>query len=393
MTTSKTQVKLRAQILDTIYALAPISRIDIANHTGITPATTSAITGELLQEQLIYELGEENDNEGRVGRKKILLDIFPNQLYYVGAEIASRHFSFVLADNIGNIIAQTKFVVTKLDIQNAGVQHFKRCLRVFVDQHYKYKIQAIGIAVPGRYLDDFKITTNNQLWKDFDLKKIAEEFSQPVYFANNVNSMSLAKRLFSREKTNENFIYFHSGRGMHCSYIYNGQIYGRENIAIGEIGHTVISPMGEVCECGRKGCLQTYSSETWLIKKARLIYKSSPTTYLDSLITNPSDITTKTLLTAYELGDPAIIQLLEVAIHSMSQAILNLSMIIDAKTIYLHSPLLTNEKLAKLLIEDIDSIPRLLFSQLPQILIEDYSEFTGALAGVALAIHKQFLTY
>ncbi len=53
--------------------------------------------------------------------------------------------------------------------------------------------------------------------------------------------MAIGKRLFSRQQNNPNFAYFHFARGMHCSYIYDGNIYGKGNLMIGEIGHTVVS--------------------------------------------------------------------------------------------------------------------------------------------------------
>lgn len=55
MKLTKNQQKLRFKILDKIYAKGPISRIDISNETGITPATVSEITGYMIQENLIHE--------------------------------------------------------------------------------------------------------------------------------------------------------------------------------------------------------------------------------------------------------------------------------------------------------------------------------------------------
>ena len=59
MALSKKQLQLRAKILDTIYTRGPISRIEIATKTGITPATTSSITNDLIKENILLELGED----------------------------------------------------------------------------------------------------------------------------------------------------------------------------------------------------------------------------------------------------------------------------------------------------------------------------------------------
>ena len=64
-----------------------------------------------------------------------------------------------------------------------------------------------------------------------------------------------------------------------------------------------VQPDGELCECGKRGCLQTYASESWLIRKARLLYQSTPSTYLHQLVKNENEITLQTILNAYELGD------------------------------------------------------------------------------------------
>ena len=391
MNQTKKQAELRTIILDKIYAKGPISRIDISKETGITPATVSAITGSLIQEKLLYELGEDEEH-AKVGRKKILLGIKKQHSYFIGCELSEKYFSFVLSDNTGNVIDKEKATVSSEKILAEGADLFCHLLEQFIFRNNSYTIQAVGVAIPGRYLHNDLITTNNQTWKQFDLAKIKNEFSFPIYFSNNVNCMALAKRLFSAYQLDENFIYFHFARGMHCSYMYNGKIYGKSNIVIGEIGHTVVCPDGEVCGCGRRGCLQTYASESWLTKKAKIIFETAELTHLKSLVTDKEEITIQTILTAYNLGDQAILNLLHLAFKYLAQSLLNLSMMIDAKKIYLHSPILTDDKVIAAFYQEISQQPKLLFKDLPELIIEPYNDFTGAVAGVALCLQKEFLS-
>ena len=174
--------------------------------------------------------------------------------------------------------------------------------------------------------------------------------------------------------------------------MYNGKIYGKSNIVIGEIGHTVVCPDGEVCGCGRRGCLQTYASESWLIKKAKIIFETAELTHLKSLVTDKEEITIQIILTAYNLGDQAILNLLHLAFKYLAQSLLNLSMMIDAKKIYLHSPILTDDKVIAAFYQEISQQPKLLFKDLPELIIEPYNDFTGATAGVALCLQKEFLS-
>ena len=103
MTLTKKQAALRATILDKLYAKAPLSRIDIAKETGITPATTGSIIGDLIRQELVYEVGEAEDDT--VGRKKTLLSLMPHRAYYLGVEISEKYLALVITDNLGEIQA------------------------------------------------------------------------------------------------------------------------------------------------------------------------------------------------------------------------------------------------------------------------------------------------
>ncbi|HEW3019448.1 TPA: ROK family transcriptional regulator [Streptococcus pneumoniae] len=390
MTLSKKQLQLRAKILETVYTLGPISRIEIATKTGITPATTSSITNDLIKENILLELGED-EHDTSVGRKKILLDIQAKRFYYIGCELSEKHFTFALGDNLGNILKEEKEIVTKQLIQEKGNQLINQTLKQFLNNCSDYEIEAIGIALPGRYLDDYKITTNNPLWQHIDLEMIQSHFDKPLFFSNNVNCMAIGKRLFSRQQNDPNFAYFHFARGMHCSYIYDGNIYGKGNLMIGEIGHTVVSSEGEECSCGRKGCLQTFAGESWLIKKSKILYHQSPYSLLPSLAKNADDIDIQVILTAYQLGDTGIITLIHQALFYLSQTILNISMMIDSQKIYLHSPLLTNQHIIQKLYSEMNYKPKLLYNRLPEVIIEPYNDFTAAHSAIALCLYHTIL--
>lgn len=70
MKLTKKQQELRFKILDKIYSKGPISRIEISKETGITPATVSEITYNMINEKLVHEVGEDLSPQNKSGRKK-----------------------------------------------------------------------------------------------------------------------------------------------------------------------------------------------------------------------------------------------------------------------------------------------------------------------------------
>ena len=159
--------------------------------------------------------------------------------------------------------------------------------------------------------------------------------------------MALKTRIF--QPLADNFIFLNVGRGIRCAYMYQGDIFSKNNFLIGELGHLVVSPEGELCECGKRGCLQTYASETWIIKKAKLLYQKTTNTYLHQLVTNENELTLETVISAYLLGDTSVVLLLNTALNALAITIANLNLLVDAKHIFIHGKLFENPQMRALL--------------------------------------------
>lgn len=391
MKITRNQQKLIFKILDKIYSKGPISRIDISKETGITPATVSEITGEMINQNLIHEIGEVILEQGKSGRKKILLGISPNHSFYVGTELSQKYISFCLTDNTGNIIKEKIIQLNSYDSTSTLTEEFySNELQDFIESCKDYNPRGIGVAIPGHF--DYKnksIISNNPFWKNFNIKILLDKINLPIFFENNVKCMTLSERLFSVDSNDDNFIFFHVGRGMFCSYMYNGKLYAEDNYLVGEIGHIIVHPDGELCECGKRGCLQTYGSEAWIIKKSQIFFENSETTYLRQLVTDKYKITINTILKAYSLGDEGIVHILHSAIKYLSITINNLSMMIDSNKIIIHGELFSEPLLSNLLKEYLDKNINLLSLQKNQdVIIKNYCSHTGALSASALCISK-----
>lgn len=388
MQLTKARQRQVAKILDTLYAQGPMSRIDLSKYLGITPATITDLTQVMIDEKILYELGEEDSNNGRAGRRKILLDICPDHSYFLGAELFEKSIILCLSDNKGKAIEKEEHHFSCIKEKNV-IKH----LKAFLEKHKDKKIKAIGVAIPGHYdRNSPEILTNNPFWKNFSLKKIKEAISIPIYFENNVNTMAIYERLFGQFKTDPNFLFMHFRRGMFSSYLYHQKIYARNNFYVGEIGHMVMNPHGTLCECGKHGCLQTYASQTWMIKKAKILYQSETNTYLKTLVKDEEEIDIQIILQAYHLGDSAIVHMIETAINYIAIAINNILVSLDANIVYLHAELFNDQSIAWLLLKQIEHHDsKLLPRDDIEMIIKPYAKENGAIAACALALQESML--
>ena len=392
MVLTKKQAQIRATILDQLYAKRPLSRIDISKETHITPATTGNTINELIREGLVLELGE-LDVES-VGRKKTLLDIAPRQVYYLGFEISEKYLALVIADNLGEVLA-SKW--TPYELEKGGGPSDSQIIQLikdFLKKHKKYPVSALALALPGhvKLEQSQAIIANNPHWDNINLQTIREAFTIPVLFGNKSHCLTLAERLFGHHPKDSNFIVYHVARGIHCSYMYQGQIYGQDNFLIGEVGHTIINPEGERCPCGKNGCLQNYASESALIHKASILYHSSRISLLRTLVADSKDINLSTLLTAYQLGDLGSIELINTACKYLSISISNLCQLIDCERIYLDGEIFSYPIIAGQVQSQLQAFSQLFPKQKEtQIAVKPYSSLNIAQAAVSLCVNHDFL--
>nr|WP_263314593.1 ROK family transcriptional regulator [Mammaliicoccus sp. Marseille-Q6498] len=390
---TKKQIQILEKILTEIYTKGPISRVDISRNTGITAATVTETTSQLIEEKLIEEVGTYNQCEKKSGRKKILLTICNKHSYYIGLEFARDAITFSLTDNLGEVVTTKSIPLDSLyDESSQDVVMISDAINAFIDEHASYNPRCIGIAVPGHY-DSQKqqIATNNEYWNRFNLKKLLDTINLPVYLENNVHCMSLYVQYINKNPENHNFVFFHASKGIFASNFYNGNLYGQQNFTVGEVGHTIIQPDGALCKCGRRGCLQTYLGEDQLLEKAKLLYFSSTTNYLHHLVSREEDIQLSTIINAYLLGDEGCIKIIKDAFRGLAITLNNLIMMMDTEKIYIHGPLISNSTVNYLLDEYMDYENLFSDSNEYNIEIKPFSKQNGSLGACALAIRNHLI--
>lgn len=384
----------RHRILECIFRNAPISRTEIAEITGITPATTTNVIGTLLAENWVIELGEQPSEELTSGRKRIALDINADAAYSIGAEFNAKAMSVVIANLRGVVICEKSLPYSQA-MGNSITENLIDEIQALLDCSNlpMEKFIGIGIAVPG-HVDrtQLNIVSNQTIWKNFRLKAVEKAFPLPVVIENNVRCMALGQYLFQPNASPDNFSFFHVGLGMFCANIVDEELFLGNAYVSGEIGHNIVDPYGLRCECGKYGCLQTVSSEYRLLQNARLLYENDPASVLRHLVTSKDEITIKDVTTAYMMGDEVIGTSVSKALKFIGIATSNIAILMNPEKIFLHGEMFDCPQVHDELMDIINH--QLLFvgnGSFDTVTILPYSTLNGAIGGSALAITNLLL--
>jgi N-acetylglucosamine repressor len=260
-------------VLDILKSKSPISRIDIAKMTGMSPTSITRIVNEL---QLQGYVRETEAVASGVGRKATLLDVCGDVLYTVGVEIDKSMLKVGIVNYIGEMVSLHKNTRNDSETYMETLHKINTIIQKVMEEHEIPANKIIGVAVglPG-YIDyrNGIVKVSDQLkWKDVslaeDLKKIT---SLNVIVDNELKMKIVAESFTGKAKDTQNSILVGIGSGIGSSIMLNGQIYRGETNNAGEIGHTVIDPTGNVCNCGKIGCLATYISEGAILADSRKV--------------------------------------------------------------------------------------------------------------------------
>lgn len=249
------------KILKLITSTDTISRADLAKQTGLNKATVSKITDELLDDNLVEDLGYGTSSGGR---KPKLLRFNPNAKYIVGVDIGVSNIDFVVMNMRLESVHSTRMKIENKDHQavsdtlEAAYINAARTLKITAEQ-----IIEIAIAVPGTVDNDgLVIHAPNLGWQDLDLSQtLGKTFEDiPIRVFNEANAGALGELNHTTNPENQNLIYVSAGIGIGTGIIISGNLYKGKMGKAGEFGHNTIVENGRECHCGRKGCWEMYAS-------------------------------------------------------------------------------------------------------------------------------------
>ena len=109
-------------------------------------------------------------------------------------------------------------------------------------------------------------------------EELEKEFELEVKVENDARAMALGESWFGNHGELTSMLVMNIGRGVGAGLVIDGKLYhGAQDIA-GEVGHMTIDLYGEICECGNRGCLQTFTTGPAIARRAMKGISSDPIT-------------------------------------------------------------------------------------------------------------------
>jgi predicted NBD/HSP70 family sugar kinase/DNA-binding CsgD family transcriptional regulator len=258
------------QIVDVIRERGGASRGEIARRTGLSRAAISAHVGDLKARGLIVEEPVESREDRRQARGRpparlqlapssgaVLAIVFDHESLRVAlsdlslAPLGERSLELAIyAQTDENAVAPQRALASAAELAStllaeAGVE--------------RSRVLGAGLVLPAP-IDQRAGTVASQtilhLWKDL---KPAAELSRVlgvhVELDNDANAGALGELSFGAGRELSDFIYVKHSPAVGAALVLDGRLYRGASGIAGELGHIQVNPDGEICHCGKRGCL------------------------------------------------------------------------------------------------------------------------------------------
>lgn len=201
------------------------------------------------------------------------------------------------------------------------------------------EVAAIGIATPGVANIETGVVeyANNLNFVKFPLAELlskALDFKN-IKIANDANAAAWGEAVAGAAKGSRYSVMITLGTGVGGGVIIDNKIYTGFNSAGAELGHTVIEVDGAPCTCGRRGCWETYSSATALIRMTKEKIEECKAQGRDSLMLSAERVTGRTACDCMRQGDAAAKEVYDKYIKYLAAGLTNMVNIFQPEVISL----------------------------------------------------------
>ena len=325
----------KGRTLDLIRSSGPISRVELAELTGLTQATISTVVRELLADGVISETGR---GESTGGKPRMQLEINPASRLGIGVHIGQDYITYIVADLGGTVVGRKRVdgpgdaspitVVVRMaeDIESLIVG-------LNLDRS---SIVGMGLAIPGPV--DLLAGTVRDVpslmgWSEFPIRTaLAKATGLQCEFDNDATAAAIGEYWLGATVDYGSYASVYMGSGIGSGIVIDGTIYHGLSGNVGEIGHLSVDARGPKCACGNNGCLELFAGPAAIMQRATDAVRRGD---LDIPLTGKTSVDFASLGTAATKGEPAAVALIEESASFIASAVVSLVNLFDLPLIVL----------------------------------------------------------
>ena len=255
-----------AVVLDAIRRSDRLSRVELAEATGLSGQAISNIIRRLLVAGLVREAGRLRG--AGLGKPRTLLELESTGQYAVGVHLDPAVVTVVLLDLTGDVVARRRVDTPYADDPVVLIEGIAATIEDVIVESGAPRDRVTGIAAPGPIDVERGVVVDPPNLSAWHLVPLRDELRArtglPVLLDKDVTAAASAEKWAG----GGSFVFFYLGTGVGAGLVIGDEVVRGASSNVGEIGHVIVDPGGPVCYCGRRGCVGETSQPRYLVQQA-----------------------------------------------------------------------------------------------------------------------------
>lgn len=300
----------KKKILYQLYNEKALSVPEIGKLLDVSIPTALSLLKEMTEQKLIEFKGE---GKSRGGRKPALYGLSVNTVFVIACELGRYKGRVAIYNALNQLVTSVVEFNSNIDDDELVDKLFHKAKELIhrnkIDEEL---IFGVGLTMPGLIDEKLGInyTIKNKEYQNVK-ERLKKKFGKLVYVNNDARMQAYGEFIFGTAKGHKNAVIINWSWGIGLGMIFNGKLYNGSSGFAGELSHIKVVEDGNLCICGKKGCLETVASTNVLINKAAEGISQGKVTQLTKIFNNhKSEIRPQQIIQAAKLGDEFSISLL-----------------------------------------------------------------------------------
>ena len=233
---------------------------DLCKELNLSTPKVTNLVSELIGDGLVRDLGKV---ESTGGRKPNLYGMIADSVFFLGVDVKQSHINIGLTDLQKNLRETRHNIPYVLSNSQSSLDELIRLIKDFIKSSTvsKEKILGLGINLSGRINYSTGYSYSFFHFNEEPLSKTVEnELGIKTFLENDSRAMAFGEFNSGVVKEEKNVIFLNMDYGLGMGVMINSQLYYGKSGFAGEFGHIPIFDNEIICNCGKKGCLETEAS-------------------------------------------------------------------------------------------------------------------------------------
>lgn len=240
----------RFHVMDAIRRFGPISRVEIADRTDLSPTTVSAITALLLDDGLIVPRSIGAVRDSARGRPRVMLELNPDAAFVAGVKLAPDHIT-VATTNFRADVMHTLTLPVRIDRQPAHV------IADLVEDGVRRsvadagltmsRISGVCVGLPGIVEKASGLCRQSPIFGERDVRfgaELTQRLGVAATVDSDVNLVTLAEHWFGHGRGLDDFLVVSIEHSLGLGIMHNGELFRGANGLSPDLGDLLVRPPG-----------------------------------------------------------------------------------------------------------------------------------------------------